>query len=148
MPVDQDQLQKDVEQLLQVPDRFLYLASPYTHPDPDIQLKRFHDVCDYAAKLLSEGTPVFSPIAHSHPIAIHGETENTFDFWMTWDMPFLHLCSGVVVMTIPGWRESRGVQTEIALATKLGKSVTFSDHEERAVEELHEGSGPDVAKVL
>jgi hypothetical protein len=30
-----------------------------------------------------------------------------------------------IVLTLPGWRESVGVQAEIAIARELGKPVTF-----------------------
>ena len=50
----------------------IYLASPYSHPDAVVREQRFRDVCLAAARLIRAGQIVFSPIAHSHPIASGG----------------------------------------------------------------------------
>ena len=50
----------------------IYLASPYSDPDPWVKENRFLAVCTKAAKMMSEGAYVFSPIAHTHPIAKYG----------------------------------------------------------------------------
>jgi hypothetical protein len=44
-------------------------------------------------------------------------------FWERFDRAFLETCSEVRVLTLDGWRESRGVQAEMALARELGKPV-------------------------
>ena len=50
----------------------IYLASPYTHHDPEVRLERYRAVCRAAAGLIRQGRVVFSPIAHSHAITEHG----------------------------------------------------------------------------
>lgn len=50
----------------------IYLASPYTHSDVHVREWRFREACRAAAALLRAGITVFSPIAHSHPIAAFG----------------------------------------------------------------------------
>ena len=125
---DAAQHEFDATKLLQdSPQPLVYLASPYTHKDPVVRARRFRAACEYAAELLNNGTCVFSPIAHSHPIAEHG-TEDTFDFWMKWDVPYLHVASALVVMTLDGWKESRGVQAEIEIMKRLGKPIIYSHH--------------------
>jgi len=37
----------------------------------------------------------------------------------------MEMCNDVVVVMLDGWRESVGVQAEIAIARELGKPVTF-----------------------
>jgi hypothetical protein len=103
----------------------IYLASPYTHPDPDTVCRRYIAACAAAAILMEEGHTVFSPIAHSHgivdflPEALHFD----HDFWMRQDLAMLALCDEVHVLPLPGWGESKGLATETALAKSRGIPV-------------------------
>lgn len=102
----------------------IYLASPYTHPDPAVRETRFQAACRQAAEMFRCGIPVFSPIAYSHAIAAH-DLPLEWDFWARFDRAFLEVCAEVWVLTLDGWRESRGVQAEIELAHELGKPVVL-----------------------
>lgn len=102
----------------------IYLCSPYTHPDPAIRETRFRAACRQAAEMFRCGIPVFSPIAYSHAIAAH-DLPLDWDFWERFDRAFLEVCTEVCVLTLDGWRESRGVQAEIVLARQMGKPVSF-----------------------
>ena len=53
----------------------------------------------------------------------------TWEFWAEQDRRQLELCDEVVVLMLPGWRESEGVRAEVALAEELGKSVRYADAE-------------------
>jgi hypothetical protein len=102
----------------------IYLASPYTHPNPAVREQRFDAACAVAAMLLREGHLVFSPIAHSHPLTRFG-LPLEWDFWERYDRHHLERCESVLVLMLDGWEESRGVQAEIALAQSLGKPVWY-----------------------
>lgn len=102
----------------------IYLASPYSHPNPCVREDRFHAACQAAAALIHHGATVFSPIAHSHPIALHGAPTD-WSFWEQNDRVLLEFCDEVVVLTIDGWEESIGVQAEIQIARELGKPVRY-----------------------
>jgi hypothetical protein len=102
----------------------IYLASPYSHPDPTVREERFREACRAAAKLISLGRIVFSPIAHSHPITVHGLPID-WRFWERFDRWQLERCDVVAVLMIDGWAASVGVQAEIRLATELGKPVSY-----------------------
>lgn len=104
----------------------IYLACPYSHPDPRVREYRFEAANWAAAKLMSEGHHVFSPISHSHPIAQYGLPKN-WDFWRDYDELFVKLCTRVVVLKLDGWRKSVGVMAEIALADEIGKPWEFMD---------------------
>lgn len=111
----------------------IYLASPYSHPDPEVRHRRFVAACRAAARLMAEGKPVFSPIAHSHPIAEHGGLCPTdCEMWLRLDLPFLAACSELCVLTLNGWTDSRGVAAEIIAARDRGIPITFVAPEERA----------------
>jgi len=47
----------------------------------------------------------------------------------TFDRAFLEMCSEVWVLTLDGWRESEGVQAEMAMARELGKPVVVVEPE-------------------
>ena len=102
---------------------YTYLASPYTHDDPEVMEQRFHAVCRVAARMMREGELVFSPIAHTHPIAVAGELPRGWEFWERYDRAMISHASKVVVLTLPGWTHSRGVAAEITIAKELGLAV-------------------------
>lgn len=102
----------------------IYLASPYSHHDAAVRQHRFEEACRAAAALLKAGLAVFSPIAHSHPIAAHG-LPTSWEYWSRLDREYLARCDVLAVLTLPGWRESIGVQGEIAIAGELGLPVVF-----------------------
>ncbi len=71
----------------------IYLASPYSHEDEMVMKDRFDKVCAKAAELMARGYIVFSPIAHSHPIAQHLPISYTtdFDHWMKQDLDYIEI---------------------------------------------------------
>ncbi len=103
----------------------IYLAAPYTSPDPAVRRRRFQASCKAAATMLSKGLMVFNPLAHSVPIAACGLDDMDHDFWMHVDRPYLEWCDMVMVLTLDGWRDSRGVNAEISAARSMGKPVSF-----------------------
>ncbi len=50
----------------------IYLATPYSHDDPNIRAHRFTVANRVASKLMRDGRMVFSSISHTHPIALAG----------------------------------------------------------------------------
>jgi len=104
----------------------IYLASPYSHPDPSVREQRFHAACQAAAGLIRSGATVFSPIAHSHSIAQHG-LPTDWRFWERHVREQLLYCDEVVVLTLDSWRDSQGVRAEIQIAAELGKLVWYLD---------------------
>ena len=102
-----------------------YLACPYSHPDPKVMEERFHAANRAAARLMEAGALVFSPISHTHPIAVDGELPRGWEFWDRYDRAVLSCCHKVEVLPLVGWRESTGVQAEIAIAKEMGIPVEF-----------------------
>lgn len=105
--------------------QMIYLASPYSHPDPSVRVARFHAACKAAADLMVKGHVVFSPIAHSHPIAMAGDLPLGWEYWEAFDRQMLSICSGVFVLQLPGWEESKGLKAELALAEEMGIPVVY-----------------------
>jgi len=106
----------------------IYLSSPYSHPLPSVREERFHAACRATAALLSQGKRVFSPIVHSHPLdaLLQGFGHQ---FWMDLDEQYLKLCKEVLVLTIDGWAESRGVMQEMQWAQELGMPICYAGPE-------------------
>lgn len=103
----------------------IYLASPYSDPDPAVRQQRFETVCFVAANLMRKGTHVYSPIAHTHPIAIKGDLPKDWKFWEAFDRKMIRACEAVWVVMMDGWRESKGVAAEIKIAEELGLPVKY-----------------------
>ena len=110
--------------------KLIYLASPYSHPNPATRQLRFDMVCEFAARLASDGKIVFCPIAHTHPLEKYGLPRD-WDFWQRFDQPFMDRCDELIVLCLPGWKDSTGVTDEILQFKKAGKPVSFEyyDHE-------------------
>jgi hypothetical protein len=100
---------------------YWYLASPYSfHPDgPEVA---FREACEAAALLINAGVPVFSPIVHSHLIAIAGNIDPlSHEIWLSADRPLLDAAAGLIVLHLRGWDLSRGVAEERRLCAAAGK---------------------------
>ena len=102
----------------------IYLASPYSHPEPLVREARFDAACRATADLIHAGRAVFSPIVHGHPLVRFG-LPTDWSFWERFDEEYLRRCDEVVVLQINGWRESESVRAEIEFAAALGKRVEF-----------------------
>ena len=103
----------------------IYLACPYSHEDEAVRIERFNAVNVVAAQLMRKGLHIFSPISHTHPIAMAGGLPKGWDFWNAYDRVMINACEKVMVLKIDGWEESVGVAAEIAIARELGMRVEF-----------------------
>jgi hypothetical protein len=102
----------------------IYLATPYTGT-PEQEEERFQEACDIAGQLIRQGAHVFSPIAHSHPIATRSKLPIDHGFWIDFNRSWLEWADEVYVAKMRGWEQSRGVQWEVLYAREAGKPVKF-----------------------
>lgn len=107
----------------------IYLATPYNHPDPEVREGRFRTACNVAGYFFSRGVYVFSPIAHTHSIALTRDLPHDWEFWCEYDRQMLATCSELWVVEMDGWRESVGVAAEIEIARELGLLVKYVQYE-------------------
>ena len=103
----------------------IYLASPYSVPNAAIQEQRFVAACIKAGELMSLGYLVYSPIAHSHPIAKFCDLPKDFRHWQKMNHEYIRWGDEVWILTLPGWEFSDGIKDEIAFGNKIGKTVRF-----------------------
>lgn len=108
---------------------FIYLGQPYSHPDAAVRDHRFNAGCIKAASLMRQGYTVFSPIAHSHPIAAHLAPELLMNHahWMKQDLPILSWADKLIVLTLDGWQQSRGLNQEMCFAYEREIDIEFHD---------------------
>jgi hypothetical protein len=102
-----------------------YLASPYTSDDHAVMEGRHIQICQIASHLMLEGWYIFSPIAHCHPIAVHGGLPRDFRFWQDYDHLMMDACGNMIVAKLPGWEMSKGVDAETSYMYGHGKQVLY-----------------------
>ena len=100
---------------------YWYLASPYSKY-PDGIHAAYHEVCRCAAWLLRQGVRVYSPIAHTHPIAQYGSLDPMdHSIWLPADRPLMQGACGLIVAQMPTWDQSYGIGEEIKEFAAAGK---------------------------
>jgi len=104
----------------------IYLATPYTGTEVQ-QIVRFKQACEICADLMKSGLNVFSPIAHSHNIAVYGNMPGSYDFWKGQNASWLEWSDELWIARMYGWDKSKGIRFEIdwAKANSL-KTMIFT----------------------
>jgi uncharacterized protein DUF1937 len=92
---------------------FIYVASPYSHPLEFVRQQRYHEVMRYMVKLFKDNKPAYSPIMHWHHAAEYHNLPVDHEFWRLQDEVMLDSARHLHVLALPGWEDSRGVQSEI-----------------------------------
>ena len=105
----------------------IYLATPYSHPNAAVRQARFEAVNVAAAELMGQGLHIYSPISHTHHIALAGQLPLGWEYWEKYDRAILAACKEVIVLMLDGWKESKGVTAEIKIATELGLKVCYKE---------------------
>lgn len=119
----------------------IYLATPYTNY-PKGTHEAFVDACEGAARFLRAGIPTFSPIAHSHPIAMHGRLDPfVLNTWLPINHYAFDACEALLVYKLEGWAESEGVAAEIRQFDLDKKPIYFFDPENDILDKFLEDTG-------
>lgn len=105
---------------------YIYVASPYTHPDPVVMAERAHRAMDYTAGLIMEGKWAYSPIVHCHEMAIKFNFPVHHDFWMGFDAAMIAPCKEVHVLQLEGWEQSKGIEHELKFCSLIQKPVIMA----------------------
>ena len=95
-----------------------YLGLPYSDDDPDVENWRAEVSNAVAVDLTKQGRIIFAPISAWHHLARKYELPGTFEYWLKLDEEFIKASKRLLIITLPGWKESTGVTGEIKLAKK------------------------------
>lgn len=122
---------------MSIVDPLCYLATPYTrHPD-GIEAA-FQEAAKIAARLMLSGMKVYSPIAHTHPLAIYGGLDPLdHSIWMPFDQAMMDRSDVLIVAHMYGWQESYGVAEEIRIFEEVGKPIFDLNPETLSMSKRH-----------
>lgn len=108
---------------------FLYLATPYSKWKGGID-SAYQLACRETARLLKAGIHVYSPIAHTHGVAIHGGIDPlSHAIWLAADRPMMEAAAGLIVLRAEGWEDSYGIAEEVKVFRAAGKPILYLDPE-------------------
>jgi hypothetical protein len=114
----------------------VYLASPYSKYTQGLD-KAFEDISNIAGRMVQSGVSVYSPIAHTHPLAKYGNLDPLdHTLWLKFDEAMMRVSNALVIATMPGWRNSTGIEYEIAFFREKGKAAYTVDPGSLNVEPL------------
>lgn len=105
----------------------IYVGTPYTKFPAGIEVA-FQAACFLTGRLLRAGLKVYSPIAHTHPIAIHGGLDPLdHSIWLPFDAAMMDKADAMIVAMMDTWESSRGVRHEMDAFAAAGKPIYFMD---------------------
>jgi hypothetical protein len=101
----------------------IYLASPYSKYPAGID-KAFEDISALAGALLVKGYKVYSPIAHTHPIAMYAKLD-AYDhtIWLPFDQAIMQACDAMIIAKMETWDKSFGIGEEIKFFRAADKPI-------------------------
>lgn len=100
----------------------IYLASPYTDPNPMIQGLRVRIVSEWIGTQI-EWYNYFSPVLYGVSLECH--VGGTFYAWQHFNRNMIDRLDSFAVLQIEGWDRSEGVIGELDYAIKQGKSIEY-----------------------
>jgi len=105
----------------------IYLATPYSSNQPEVQESRYDEACRITGMLMSRyNHVVFSPIVHCHVIAKQHNLPTDHLFWKRYDTEMIKRCDALMIFMMEGWDVSHGVGEEKKLAEEMKKDILFA----------------------
>jgi nucleoside 2-deoxyribosyltransferase len=88
----------------------------------------FRDASKLTAQLLRAGLKVYSPIAHTHPVAIYGELDPLdHGIWLPFDAAIMDKADALLVAHMDTWDKSFGIAHEINVFKAADKPIYHLD---------------------
>ena len=106
----------------------IYLAAPYKAQEPAVERARVQAVKHVSDRLIGQGQVIFSPLEYTEAMQQRGIIPP--QGWYLFDLAMLRGCIKLLVLALPGWRESQGVIMETTVAKALGIPVAIMTVEE------------------
>lgn len=108
----------------------VYLAGPYSHPDPKVRDYRYIQHLKAYTKLLEQGFAVIAPIVQGHNAVGYSTALDLWlhKEWLDLDFNYIERCDIVYILQIEGWKESKGVNAEIAFCRENDIPIVYSEN--------------------
>jgi len=102
----------------------VYLATPYSKY-PRCLKWAYIDAAILTGRLLQSGVRAYSPIVHTHPIAVYAEIDPyDHDIWLPFDEAMMEKSDHLLIALMDGWNESKGIKHEIEFFRECGKPIS------------------------
>lgn len=106
---------------------YWFIATPYSK-HPDGLDAAFLAACKARGLLLQHHIPCYSPIAHSHPVAMAcGLDPRDLSIWLPAEKPIRAGACGVIMLREVSWDTSEGMKIEWDEFKEAGKPVVWMD---------------------
>lgn len=107
--------------------KYSYVGQPYSHPDSRVRYQRYFAANRFVLTELLKGNICYSPIIHSHNLAVlfPDQVGTDFDFWRPADFAMLSKANKMDVLMMDGWKDSYGLSEEIKFCEKHGINVYY-----------------------
>ena len=107
--------------------RLTYIASPYSHPTPEMRQQRANEATGFVAWAMKQGVmyPI-SPIAHSHEASVRCDLPTDAAWWQAYNHALFAACGSCCLLALHGWRESVGVAQELRWARNYDKPLVVA----------------------
>lgn len=106
-------------------ETYWYLATPYSKFPGGIEAA-FRLAVETRGLLLRGGVPTFSPIIHSHPVAVVcGIDPFDHSIWLPSEAPILRGASGLIMVMGESWEVSYGMAKEREIFEADGRPIEW-----------------------
>lgn len=110
-----------------------YICVPYSHDDNRVRETRVDVACQYSYFMMEREHLHDVPEVHYNPIAMGANVIRNHTPLKAFNIPqcdfleqrILPIVDNVVVLCLPAWKRSLGIQREIELASHLHKDIIY-----------------------
>ena len=105
----------------------IYLAAPYSHPNPAVTEGRMAAITRHLAELAADGKVAFSPLLMHYCLDSGVELPGDYGFWRNYCLTLLGKSDILRVLKLPGWDDSPGVLDEVEFAKGANIPIEYFD---------------------
>jgi len=102
-----------------------YLGLPYTDKNKFILNFRAEISNLIAVELMKQGRIIFAPISSWHPMAMKYDLPIDFEYWSRLDEEFIKVSKRLLIIQLPGWDTSKGVNLETEIANHYNIPIEY-----------------------
>ena len=102
----------------------IYIAAPYNDLSESVINKRMEAVYNMIYTLAIDKKHAITPL-FMHEVVRRYKMEQSFDFWESYCFDILSRCDSMIVIMLDGWKDSRGVHSEIDYCKNNGIPISY-----------------------